>query len=142
MDCLSFSFNKELPLPIPCLAFSRLRDEGVAFPCEADICGMMTTLVMQEISQKPSYFCNVASVDNEKSRTVLRHCVAPLQLLGRDADPLPYRIRDYHGTGRGATPEVSFPSGMVAGSYTKALREEMLRLNVEVIGPMDSAAPA
>ncbi len=88
MDCLSFSFNKELPLPIPCLAFSRLRDEGVAFPCEADICGMMTTLVMQEISQKPSYFCNVASVDNEKSRTVLRHCVAPLQLLGRDADPL------------------------------------------------------
>jgi hypothetical protein len=30
---------------------------------------------------------------------------------------------------------------LVAGSYTKELREEMIRLNVDVIGPMDSAAP-
>jgi L-fucose isomerase-like protein len=214
MDCLSFSFSKEPLLPVPCLAFTRLRDEGFAFPCEGDICGMLTTMVLQEISQKPSFFCNVSSVDHEKSRTVLRHCVAPLQLLGRDADPLPYRLRDYHGTGRGATPEVSFPVGtevtfggftknldkfvmwpgriregvydmdrlsynqympefknmrrycsnraeveikevddfyqnivgvhhvMVAGIYTKELREEMMRLNVDVIGPLDSAAPA
>ena len=214
MDCLSFSFSKEPLLPVPCLAFSRLRDEGFAFPCEADICGMLTTMVLQEISQKPSYFCNVSSVDHEKSRTVLRHCAAPLQLLGRDADPLPYRLRDYHGTGRGATPEVSFPPGievtfggftknldefvmwpgriregvydmdrlsynqympefrnmrrycsnraeveikevddfyqnivgvhhvMVAGIYREELREEMMRLNVDVIGPVDSAAPA
>lgn len=214
MDCLSFSFGKEPLLPVPCLAFARLRDEGFAFPCEGDICGMLSTMVLQEISQKPSYFCNVSSVDNKKSRAVLRHCVAPLQLLGRDADPLPYRLRDYHGTGRGATPEVSFPAGtdvtfggftknldkfvmwpgriregvndmdqlsynqnmpefknmrrycsnraeleikdaddfyrnivgvhhvMVAGIYTKELREEMMRLNVDVIGPVDSAPPA
>jgi hypothetical protein len=175
---------------------------------------MLSTMVLRGISQKPSYFCNVLSVDNAKSRTVLRHCVAPLQLLGRDADPLPYRLRDYHGTGRGATPEVSFPTGievtfggftknldqfvmwpgriregiydmdtlsynqmmpefknmrrycsnraeveikdvddffqnivgvhhvMVAGTYTRELREEMIRLNVEVIGPVDSVAPA
>ena len=64
MDCLSFSFGKEQLLPVPCLAFARLRDEGFAFPCEADICGMLTTMVLQEISQKPSYFCNVSSVDN------------------------------------------------------------------------------
>ena len=31
---------------------------------------------------------------------------------------------------------------MVAGIYTKELREEMMRLNVDVIGPVDSAAPA
>ena len=31
---------------------------------------------------------------------------------------------------------------MVAGIYTKALREEMIRLNVNLIGPMDSSAPA
>ncbi|MGD9160980.1 MAG: hypothetical protein PVG39_21360 [Desulfobacteraceae bacterium] len=214
IDCLSFSFGKEPLLPVPCLAFSRLRDEGFAFPCEGDVCGMLTTMVMQEISQRPSYFANVASVDNKKSSTILRHCVAPLQLLGRDTDPLPYRLRDYHGTGRGVTPEVFFPVGtevtfggftknldkfvmwpgriregvydidqlsynrmmpefknmrrycsnraeleikevddfyqnivgvhhvMVAGSYTKELREEMIRLNVDVIGPVDSAHPA
>ena len=30
---------------------------------------------------------------------------------------------------------------MVAGIYTKELREEMIRLNVDVIGPIDSTAP-
>jgi hypothetical protein len=30
---------------------------------------------------------------------------------------------------------------LVAGIYTKELREEMIRLNVDVIGPIDSAAP-
>jgi L-fucose isomerase-like protein len=174
---------------------------------------MLSSMVMQEISQKPSYFCNISSVDTEKSSTVLRHCVAPLQLLGRDVAALPYRLRDYHGIG-GATPEVVFPIGlevtmggftkdlnnfvawpgriqqgihdtdrpsfdgptaqnrkmrryctnraelkikeadaflqkivgihhvMVAGVYTKALREELMRLNVNFIGPVDSAAPA
>ncbi|MBN2339561.1 MAG: hypothetical protein JXP48_13595 [Acidobacteria bacterium] len=213
IDCLSFSFDAKRALPVPCLAFTRLRDEGYAFPCEADVCGMLTTIVLQEISRKPSYFCNVSSVDLEKSSTVLRHCVAPLRLLGREAPALPYKLRDYHGMG-GVTPQVSFPVGlevtlggfskdlkkfvawpgriqegiddtnhpsfenppagmekmrrycsnraelkirdadvflqkimgihhvMVAGVYTKALREEMMRMNVDFIGPIDSSAPA
>ena len=149
----------------------------------------------------------------EKSNVVLRHCVAPLRLLGRNTAALPYNLRDYHGTGRGVTPEVTFPPGlevtfggftedlkefvmwpgkiqegimdtdrlsynpllpefknmrrycsnraevkvrevdvfhqnivgvhhvMVAGIYTNELREEMIRLNVDVIGPIDSSAP-
>jgi hypothetical protein len=213
IDCLSFSFSPKRKLPPPCLAFTRLRDEGFAMPCEADVCGMLSSMVLQQISQKPSYFCNVSSVDIEKSSTVLRHCVAPLQLLGRNAAALPYRLRDYHGMG-GVTPQVSFPIGlevtmggftkdlknflvwpgriqagiddtnrpsfdnpppalknmrryctnraelkikeadaffqkivgihhvMVAGIYTKALREEMIRLNVNLIGPIDSSSPA
>jgi len=213
IDCLSFSFSPKPLLPFPCLASTRLRDEGFAVPCEADVCGMLSSMVLQEISQKPSYFCNVSSVDAEKSSTVLRHCVAPLQLLGRNVAALPYRLRDYHGIG-GVTPEVSFPIGlevtmggftkdlknflawpgriqagihdtdrpsfdspgaqnrkmrryctnraelkikeadvflqkivgihhvMVAGIYTKALREEMVRMNVNFVGPVDSSAPA
>jgi hypothetical protein len=213
IDCLGFSFNSKELLPVPCMAFARLRDEGFALPCEADVCGMLSSMVLQEISRKPSYFCNVSSVDIEKSSTVLRHCVAPLHLLGRDAPALPHNLRDYHGMGRGVTPEVSFPSGldvtmggftkdlkefvmwpgriqagvndtdrlsynkllpefkdmrrycsnraelkikeaevfhqkivgvhhvMVAGIYTKELREEMIRLNANVIGPIDSLTP-
>ncbi len=213
IDCLSFSFNSKRKLPVPCLAFTRLRDEGYAFPCEADVVGMLSTMVLQEVSQKPSYFCNISSVDIEKSSTVLRHCVAPLRLLGRNAAPLPYRLRDYHGVG-GVTPQVSFPIGlevtlggftkdlrkfvvwpgriqegiddtnhpsfdspvaelknmrryctnraelrireadaffqkivgihhvMVAGIYTEALREELIRMNVDLVGPLDSSAPA
>jgi L-fucose isomerase-like protein len=212
IDCLSFSFNADRLIPLPCLAFTRLRDEGVAAPCEADVVGMLSSMLLQEISQKPSYFCNVSGVNSKNSHVVLRHCVAPLKMLGRDKPALKYRIRDYHGLG-GATPEVKFPIGvqvtmggftkdlkhfvawpgriqpqkmdtdrpsfvdaagkgskmrmfcsnraevkvkeidrfmqniaeihytMVAGSYTNALRDEMLRVNANIVGPLDSSAP-
>jgi L-fucose isomerase-like protein len=212
IDCLNFSFNRNRTLPTPCLAFTRLRDEGVAAPCEADVCGMLSSIVMQEISRKPSYFYNISGVNSENSNIVLRHCVAPLKLLGGDKPELKYNIRDYHGMG-GASPEVTFPIGievtmggftkdlkefilwpgrtqpqimdthrpsfpnatgealkmrmfcsnraevkirdaerfvqniadihhtMVAGSYSNALRDEMLKLNVGVIGPFNPTVP-
>jgi hypothetical protein len=210
IDCLGFSFSANPILPYPCLAFTRLRDEQIAAPCEADVVASLSSMLLQEISRKPSYFCNVSGVNTAKSTTVLRHCVAPTKLMGAGAPPLPYNIRDYHGMGRGATPEVEFPVGMevsmggfskdlksfvlwpgrtisrvkdtdrhsfdnpsikmrmycsnhvevkikdvdrfiqnisnchyvmVAGSYTNLIRDEMLRMNVNVIEPSDSAAP-
>jgi hypothetical protein len=214
IDCLSFSFSGKPPLPLPCLAFTRLRDEGITAPCEADVCGLLTSTVLQEISRKPAYQCNVAEVDMQKSIAVLRHCVAPLQLMGRNAPPLAYNLRDYHGMGKGATAEVEFPMGvdvtlglfskdlksfvlwpgktqsrvsdvdrppienalpanvkvrkycsnqlavklkdidrlhqnlagchhvMVAGTYEKAIREEMIRMGVGIIGPSNMSSPA
>ena len=215
IDCLSFSFNPNAILPLPCLAFTRLRDEGFAAPCEADVCASLSSMFLQEISGKPSYFANVSEVHEEKPTAVLRHCVAPTKLLGPKAPPLRYNLRDYHGLAKpGVTPEVEFPVGleitmggftkdlkgfvlwpgrtiarvkdtdtpsfknappqyakmrkfcsnhletrikdvdgflqniagchhvMVAGSYTKAIRAALLRMNVNIIGPADSAAPA
>jgi hypothetical protein len=214
IDCLSFSFSGKPPLPLPCLAFTRLRDEGITAPCEADICAMLTSMVLQEISRKPAYQCNVAQVDMPKSTAVLRHCVAPVRLMGRNAPPLTYRLRDYHGMGKGATAEVVFPTGvevtlglftkdlksfvlwpgktqsrindiesspipnapvasakirkycsnqlavklkdieqlqqrlagchhvMIAGTYEKAIREEMMRMGVSILGPSDMTVPS
>jgi len=213
IDCLNFSFSPKPILPLPCLSFTRLRDEGISAPCEADVCMLLSSLLLQEISRKPSYVCNVSSMNAQTSSIVLRHCVAPLRLMGREAPALPYNLRDYHGFGRGVTPEVEFPVGvevtmggfskdlnnivlwpgriqpgvndtdrpsflasqpgmqktrgfcsnraevkikdgdrflqsiagihhvMVAGSYVKALRDEMIRMNVNIISPSDSAAP-
>jgi L-fucose isomerase-like protein len=216
IDCLSFSFSGKPPLPLPCLAFTRLRDDGITAPCEADVCALLTSTVLQEISRKPAYQCNLAEVDMQKSIAVLRHCVAPVQLMGRNAPPLAYNLRDYHGMGKGATAEVEFPMGidvtlglfskdlknfvlwpgktqarvndiesspilnappanaaskvrkycsnqlavklkdierlhqnlagchhvMIAGTYEKALREEMMRMGVHIIGPSDMSSPA
>jgi L-fucose isomerase-like protein len=128
IDCLSFSFDQNPILPYPCLPFTRLRDEGFAVPCEAEVCGMLSSMVLQEISRKPSYFCNVSGVDTQKSSAVLRHCVAPLKLMGAGSPALPYRLRDYHGTGRGATAEIQFPAGLdiTMGGFSKDLREFVL----------------
>jgi hypothetical protein len=168
-------------------------------------------MLLQKISQKPSYLCNVSGVNSQKSTTVLRHCVAPTKLMGPDKPALPYNLRDYHGMGRGVTPEVEFPAGievtigafskdlkdfvlwpgrtisrvkdtdrpsfpnmpssrmrkycsnhvevkirdvdgflqkiagchvvMVAGTYANALRDAMLRMNINVIGPSNPSAP-
>jgi L-fucose isomerase-like protein len=128
IDCLSFSFNSNPILPYPCLPFTRLRDEGFAVPCEAEVCGMLSSMVLQEISRKPSYFCNVSAVDTQKSSVILRHCVAPLKLMGSSAPALPYRLRDYHGTGRGVTAEVQFPArvDITMGGFSKDLKEFVL----------------
>jgi L-fucose isomerase-like protein len=127
IDCLSFTFSAKPMLPYPCLSFTRLRDEGFAVPCEADVCGMITSMFLQEISRKPSFFYNVSSVDTQKSTTVLRHCVAPVRFLGQEAAPLPYIIRDYHGMG-GVTPEVQFPIGaeVTLGGFSKDLKSFLL----------------
>jgi L-fucose isomerase-like protein len=127
IDCLNFTFNPKPMLPYPCLSFTRLRDEGFAVPCEADVCGMITSMLLQEISRKPSFFYNVSAVDTQKSTTVLRHCVAPVRFLGQGAAPLPYIIRDYHGMG-GVTPEVQFPIGaeVTLGGFSKDLTNFLL----------------
>jgi hypothetical protein len=141
--------------------------------------------------------------------------VAPVRLLGKEAPPLAYNLRDYHGLAKnGVTPEVQFPAGldvtigvfgkdlkcfvlwpgvtkarvsdtdrpsfpgttdpnlkkmrrycsnhlevkvrdvnrfvqtiggchyaMVAGNYTQALYEEMMRMNARIIGPADMSTP-
>ncbi len=144
IDCLSFSFEQNPLVPLPCLAFSRLRDEGIAAPCEADVCMLLSSMLLQEISRKPSYFFNVSSVDIPRSSTVLRHCVAPIRLLGPDADPLPYNLRDYHGFGRDVVPEVSFPLGMAItlGGFSKDLRSFVLWPGRTISGVEDTATPS
>jgi hypothetical protein len=128
IDCLSFSFTPNPVLPLPCMAYVRLRDEGIAAPCEADVCMLLSSLLLQEISRRPFYHFNISSVDTQKSSTVLRHCVAPLRLLGADAAPLPYNLRDYHGFGRDVVPEVHFPTGLevTLGGFSKDLKSFVL----------------
>ncbi|MBN1832962.1 MAG: hypothetical protein JW896_12725 [Deltaproteobacteria bacterium] len=129
IDCLSFTLMRsDLLLPLPCLAFARLRDEGITAACEADVCGMLSSMVFEKISGKPSYFANVSSVNKEKSSTVLRHCVAPLRFLGPEHPQLPYELHDYHGLGKGVVPKVEFPVGIevTMGLFSKDLKDFVL----------------
>ena len=143
IDCLSFTFGSTVVLPHPCLAFTRLRDEGYSVPCEADVAGMLTSMLLEKIAKRPSYTANVSELKDEKSTVILRHCVAPLKLMGYDAPAVPYRIRDYHGMG-GATVEVQFPIGIEInfGVFNKNLTEFNLWPGRTIYRDRDTDAPS
>jgi hypothetical protein len=124
LDCLGFTMSPKSTLPIPCLSFARLRDDGLTAACESDLCGLLSSMFMQEISRKPSFMCNVVSVNVPKSSIILSHCVSPLKLKGADEAPMKYRLHDYHNFGRGVVPEVEFPIGVdvVTGGFSKNLK--------------------
>jgi hypothetical protein len=128
IDCLSFTFGQDTSLPTPCLAFTRLKDEGVSATCEADICMMLSSMLLQEISQRPSFVCNVSSVNTQTSTAVLRHCVAPTKIFGADASPLPYNLLYYHGMEKGVVPEIEYPIGLdiTMGGFGKDLKDFVL----------------
>lgn len=124
IDCVRYSFAESPLLPHPCLAFSRLRDEGIAAPCEADLPGMLSSLLVEGVSRKPSFFANVAAVDLAESTAMFLHCVVPLKMEGYEAEEMSYCLRDYHGLGRGVVPDVDFRAGaeVTVGAYAKDLR--------------------
>ena len=144
IDCLSFSFDNNPMLPYPCLPFTRLRDEGFTVPCEAETNGMLSSMVLQGISKRPSYFCNVSEAKEQNGTVVLRHCVSPLKVMGYDAPEMRYRLRDYHGTGRGATAEIQFPIDMdvTMGGFSKDLREFVLWPGRIISRVRDTDAPS
>lgn len=128
IDCLGFTLGPKPTLPYPCLAFSRLRDEGISAVCEADVHAMLSMMFLQEICRKSSFMCNVNSLNVEESIVTLSHCAAPLRLRGANAAPMRYRLHDYHGFKRGVVPEVEFPVGaeVVAASFTKDMKSFLL----------------
>ena len=128
IDCLSFTFGPDTSLPTPCLAFTRLRDEGISATCEADICMMLSSMLLQEISQRPSFVCNVSSVNTQTSTAVLRHCVAPTKIFGANAPQQPYNLLYYHGMEKGVVPEIEYPIGLdvTMGGFSKDLKDFVL----------------
>lgn len=124
LDCLGFTMSPNPILPYPCLAFARLRDDGITAACEADVCGMLTSMFLERVSRKPSFMCNLMSLDAPRSKIVLSHCTSALGLEGPAAPPLPYRLHNYHNFGKGVVPEVAFPQGreVLLGAFSKDLK--------------------
>ncbi|MBN1973550.1 MAG: hypothetical protein JW787_07915 [Sedimentisphaerales bacterium] len=144
IDCLSFSFGSDTTIPLPCLAYTELRDEGITAACEADIYMMLSSMLMQSVSGRPSFQSNVSSVDVEKSTAILRHCVTPTKIYGSNAPQIPYNLRDYHGMGKGVVPEIEYPVGLdiTMGGFTKDLKSFLIWPGRIVKGIDDTGTPS
>jgi L-fucose isomerase-like protein len=83
------------PLPVPCFAYTNLRDEGIPSACEADIISLLSMIMLNYIAEKPSFMGNTF-VNTIDGKLIITHCVCPRKMEGYTADPEPYTLRRYH----------------------------------------------
>ena len=98
---------------VPCLAFSLLIDEGIPCGCEADLPALFTMAMLMGASSRPAMMGNlnenVTHMDIEDNIVVLNHDVVPTALACRECK---VKVRDFHATGKGATPYAELQTGM------------------------------
>jgi L-fucose isomerase-like protein len=85
----------ESPLPVPCFAYTNLRDEGIPSACEADIISLLSMIMLNYVAEKPCFMGNTF-VDTTDETLVISHCVCPQKMTGYNANPEPYTLRRYH----------------------------------------------
>jgi len=95
----------------PCLAFSKLNDEGIIAACEADIPALLTMIVLNGIEpNKPSFLADPVP-HSSMNTLILAHCTAPTKLKGFNEIAEPYVATTHHESGLSATPQVMFTPG-------------------------------
>jgi len=92
---LTMAYGED-PLPVPCFAYVKLRDEGVPAACEADIISLITMVILHYVTGKPSFMGNLRHVDPNNNTLMISHCVAPTKMAGYDEPALPYVLRSQH----------------------------------------------
>jgi hypothetical protein len=94
----------------PCLAFSRLRDEGIVGGCEADVHAALSSRLTHLLVQRPGFQQDPfpLTVNNTFGGA---HCTCPTRLAGFDKPPAPFILRSHQEADRGVAPQVLWPVG-------------------------------
>ncbi|MGA2864246.1 MAG: hypothetical protein ABSF95_07125 [Verrucomicrobiota bacterium] len=93
-----------------CLAFSKLRDQGIVAVCEQDTNATIGMLLTHLLAGRPC-FQQDPSPNTVNNTLIGAHCTSPLRLEGFDQPyRAPYLLRDYH-TRTGVSPQVLWPPG-------------------------------
>jgi L-fucose isomerase-like protein len=113
INCLRITLSAKLSGRIanPCMGMSYLQDKGIPCGCEMDIAGLLTKLVMSNLSEKPTFLGNIVRAEPESNLIKISHCILPTRMQGFDKEPLHYTLRDYHGRG-GVTAFTEVPLGV------------------------------
>lgn len=107
MDCLGALWNKKVSLP--CIAWSRLNDEGIPAACEADLGAVATHTLVQYLFDRPGFQQDPVA-ETSRGAIVGAHCSCPTRLNGFDQPPEPFDICHHHGN-RDAVPRTLWRKG-------------------------------
>jgi hypothetical protein len=94
----------------PCMAFSKLRDEGIVGGCESDVHAALSMRLCHLIAQRPGFMQDPAPL-TVSNTLVGAHCSCGTRLRGFDKDPEPLILRSHSEADRGVSPQVLWPVG-------------------------------
>jgi len=108
MDCLG-PITRRLIKP-PCMAFSRLRDEGGLGTCEADWNAAISTRLTDLLFERPGFMQDPAP--NTANNTLMgAHCTCATRLDGFDKKPSPFILRSHSESNIGVAMQVLWKVG-------------------------------
>jgi len=115
MDCLGALGR--IKVSLPCIAWSRMNDDGIPAACEADYGAVASHIITQYLFDRPGFQQDPVA-DTADDSIIGAHCSCPTKLNGFDAGPEPFDLMHHHGN-RDAVPrtvwQVRAANGLAGG---------------------------
>jgi len=94
MDCLGALGKTHVSLP--CIAWSKMNDDGIPAACEADLGAVAGHIMVQYLFDRPGFQQDPVP-ETVHDAIIGAHCSCPTKLSGFDAPAEPYDILPHHG---------------------------------------------
>ncbi len=107
MDCLG-ALGK-IDVSLPCIAWSRMNDDGIPAACEADYGAVASHIITQYLFDRPGFQQDPVA-DTADDSIIGAHCSCPTKLNGFSSGPEPFDLMHHHGN-RDAVPRTLWRKG-------------------------------
>jgi len=135
VNCLGLTYAGALPI-FPCVAFSKLNDEGLTGVCEADLASTLTQMLVGFMGSVPGFVSDPV-IDTATNTVVHCHCVAATRMGGVEDYYEPYVIRSHSEDNKGVSLQVKMRMGQKVTHAKLNGFDEMLVSTGEIIGNVD-----
>lgn len=136
VDC--FGTLKANTLPgYPCIAWSKLNDQGLYGVCEGDLPSTMTQILITSYTGMPGFVSDPV-FDTSRNEVIHAHCVAATRMKGIHGPASPYILRNHLETNEGATIQVLMPANEAITVARFSGPARLLVSAAEVTDPVDS----
>jgi hypothetical protein len=107
LDCLGALGPTEISLP--CIAWSKMNDDGVPAACEADLGAVATHCIVQYLFDRPGFQQDPVA-ETAREAIIGAHCSCPTRLHGFSQPAEPFDLLHHHGN-RDAVPRTIWRTG-------------------------------
>lgn len=107
MDCLGAL--GPIDVSLPCIAWSKMNDDGIPAACEADTGAIASQIMVQYLFDRPGFQQDPVA-DTADDTIIGAHCSCPTRLNGFENPPEPFELVHHHGN-RDAVPRTIWKEG-------------------------------